>query len=92
MPSGGQYSQILAIPKAVFSYRPKLPFRSSKDAEQTAVTEANATESPAGFRQILTHVSGCCRPGEVLAFMGPSGAAALLYYCCLLSHKTCAVC
>ena len=23
--------------------------------------------------QILYKVSGCCRPGEVLAFMGPSG-------------------
>ena len=27
--------------------------------------------------QILTKVSGCCRPGEVLAFMGPSGMPAL---------------
>ena len=70
VPGGGQYSQLLALPKAFLSWRPKLPYRSGKDADQKAVTDANREE--AGHRQVngtlcTLHICGVVRAEHVRA-------------------------
>ena len=63
VPGGGQYSQLLALPKAFLSWRPKLPYRSGKEADQQAVTDANREE--AGHRQVCTLCTLYTRLGNV---------------------------